>query len=188
MEKDKMVKNDIEKKEMLQEHFSYEVMMLWDCYRLIITCNLIGNLLHTNIWSLLLEGLLLHARNLDEFLFYKFKKNGKLKVYDDACAEQFVKPDVSWSLIRPNIIPLSVEDFRNRVSKQLAHLTYKRMMGNIPEKSYNYVEITSFYLNVSQLFLNNIEEKYFDENLNNLLNFLNTPKPILKFKGNNTNI
>lgn len=171
-----MEKNDEEKWDMLNEHFLYEVMMLFDSLRLLLTRNLINNLFHVDIWNLLFEGVLLHARNLDDFFFYNFKKNGELKYEDDACAEQFVKSGITWELVRPNTIPLSVVDFRHRVSKQLAHLTYKRIKGNPPEKSYNYGEIAIFYLKVVQIFLNNIDEKYFGEKLKILLIQLNRLK------------
>jgi len=79
----------------------------------------------------LLETILNHGRVLLNFLY-----DDTPREKDDVIASHFFDNPDEWKRIRPTITP-SLEAFKKRVNKEVAHLTTKRIAGTPPEKSYD---------------------------------------------------
>jgi len=169
----------------LEEHFIYEVEMLCFSFKRIIEFKKFdeepaqyspySTLVNTpwvaqhtplasdpNNINMALETFLLHARNLREF-FYNDNKR-----YDtDARAWDFLEEKNLWQKLRPAEMESMIE-IRERAGKELAHLSYKRIYGTPPEKSWNTGETLSDLLKVVGIFLEHLSPKYFGDRLRNL--------------------
>ncbi len=174
-----------DKKNYLEEHFIYEVEMLCFSFTRIIKFKKIdeepaqyspfSTLVNTpwvaqhtplasdpNNINMALETFLLHARNLREF-FYNDNKR-----YDtDARAWDFLEEKNLWQKLRPAEMESMIE-IRERAGKELAHLSYKRIYGTPPEKSWNTGETLGDLLKVVGIFLEHLSPKYFGDRLQNL--------------------
>lgn len=72
----------------------------------------------------LVEAFALHARVLCDF-FYAPPESRKP---DDIAAEYYFPNPEEWIKVRPPIDKARIDAVRNRVNKEIAHLTYKRQM------------------------------------------------------------
>jgi hypothetical protein len=178
--------NDEDKRIYVEEHFCYEVEMLLYAFmqlgggtsmrmetnNLILATTLVTTLsvveynkkqsIDQNFSNMAQETFLLHARNLREF-FYRDDKQR----LDDARAFEFFIDKDSWRKLRPNETD-SIKEVKNRADKELAHLTYKRISGTPPEKLWDYRKIFFDFIEVIEVFLKQLPEKYFGQNSRNL--------------------
>ncbi len=94
--------------------------------------------------NLALEGFLLHLRSLRDFFY------GKSTNPDDVLAADFFQELNKWQTVRP---PLAVviDEKRDRLNKQLAHLSYARLSyqkswGDINQMALEVVKTTEVFL------------------------------------------
>lgn len=170
--KSSMVRSDEEKRELLNEHFFYEFMMMRGT---LIRSNSLRNItlpydenlvfpLGNNIY---VEEILLHARNLLEFFYYDDTKQ------DKASAIEFMKNDAKWQDIRPDKAKMKgIALVQKRADCELAHLTYRRFAGTPPKKSFDLVQIYKDFRGVVNIFLENIDSNYSNKNTEKLKEIL----------------
>ena len=94
--------------------------------------------------NLALEGFLLHLRNLRDFFYSKTAKP------DDVLAADFFEDPHKWQSVRPPLATV-VEEKRDRLNRQLAHLSYSRLSfqkswGNIGEMLSEVMKTVSAFL------------------------------------------
>lgn len=85
----------------------------------------------------LIEAFALHARVVYDF-FYALPQSRKP---DDIAAEHYFADLDEWLNTRPAINKDKIEAVRNRVNKEIAHLTYKRQMITPDSKDWPIIEI-----------------------------------------------
>lgn len=152
--------DDAANRDYLKEHFVYEVDMLMFSFsrlaELLKTRNEGEDLGSKNM---MLEDFILHARNLRNFFYGPEKK-------EDAFAKHFVKDIIRWSRARrkererPGII-----EIRDRASKELAHLTYKRKCEVSEKKNWPCSTILREILEVVDGFIDCVRKKYMSDEL-----------------------
>lgn len=116
----------------LAEHLLYECSMLKKTTDILGTGEFTGQVLPDPMHNALLESLTMHARALINF-FYPPRRQYE----DDAFAKDFY---ADWTSIRP---PLAapLRPVRDRVGKEIVHLTYHRIDIPAEAKNWNYGEI-----------------------------------------------
>ncbi|MBU4266496.1 MAG: hypothetical protein KKE96_04640 [Candidatus Altiarchaeota archaeon] len=170
--KSSIIRSDGKKRELLNEHFFYEFMMMRGiliCYNSLknIALTYSKNLVFPLGNNICVEETLLHARNLLEFFYYDDISQ------DKASASEFMKKGVGWDRIRPDKTKLAgINIVQKRVDCELAHLTYRRIAGTPPEKSFNFMQIYKDFKEVVDIFLANIDPKYSDKNIEKLKGIL----------------
>lgn len=149
---------DKDLKNFLDEHFCYEVEMLYFAVTSLKYYNIAAS---QNGINMSLECFLFHGRNLLEFFYYKPTNNY-------ARAAHFVEND-KWQQNRPektkNIIELE-----RRTSKEVVHLTFDRISGTPPEKQWDWPSCFYDLLLVTKNFLNLLPNKFYGSNIINLKN------------------
>jgi hypothetical protein len=166
MNNNKLALTDAELKKFLEEHFSYEVEMLYFSVTKLIEFKQIND---SGGINMALETFLLHARNLREFFYYDTKK-----FPTDARASDFFEEGNLWREIRPDETD-SILKIKERVGKELAHLTYKRIYGTPPEKNWSCGETFKDLLKTVKIFLNNLPDKYKGDGLQNIKKLVSGP-------------
>lgn len=135
-------------KKFLNEHFCYEVEMLYSAVVSLKYYSIATSRRGTNIS---LENFLFHGRNLLEFFYYKPKNNY-------AKATHYIESD-KWQQTRPektkNIIELE-----RRISKEVVHLTFDRISGAPPEKQWDWPSCFNDLLAVIKIFLNLLPNQF----------------------------
>lgn len=117
-----------------EEHVAYEVrMFIW-------LANALGKRTMTvrakteedalRLRFALIEAFVLHLRNLREFLFLNYPKN------EHIVAAQFCQMDI-WQKARPALSAV-LKTAWGRASKEMAHLTTKRIAGSPREKEWDF--------------------------------------------------
>lgn len=81
----------------------------------------------------LIEGFVLHLRNLLEFIFLGYPKDKHL------VAAQFCKPG-KWTEVRPALSEVLKRAW-GRADKEMVHLTTERISGTPPEKEWDFIGI-----------------------------------------------
>src|SRR3989344_7563742 len=152
-----MDKSTEEKKFYLEEHFYYETIMMLFCFRKSSNTKYITTDLRED--NLALEGFLLHTRGLIEFFFLPPSKK-----YNDARASEFV---ISWDHIKPNYYN-EMKVIKDRIDKELAHLTWKRKCPNNPEKAWEYGKIYEKIFKTLKIFLENLPGDLKEKNMHAL--------------------
>ncbi len=119
-----------EKLKAICEHLNYEFWMFFELARIQS-----GRGFSTNeqIKNALLESFIIHFRNVVDFLY----SPNNLKS-DDVSANQFFDDQNNWPKIR---LPLSprIRDARSRIGKEVAHLTYTRLLIPHNKKSWPFL-------------------------------------------------
>lgn len=91
----------------------------------------------TNLYyAVLMESFLIHVRNLNEFFYGWEMARGhadKLRE-DDVIVEDFFDYKMPWIKPLDEKLP---DDLRQRINKQLAHLTYARKIGHYGDWDYS---------------------------------------------------
>ena len=100
----------------VSEHLQYEVGMFLTLARTLATGALGDGVLH----NAALESFTVHARALLDFLFTDNARE------DDVLADDFLGGQRTWAGIRGDAPPI-LADVRQRVGKEVAHLTYGRL-------------------------------------------------------------
>lgn len=174
-----MNKSIEEKKLYLEEHFYYETIMMLFCYQKSNNVKYVTTDFREN--NLALEGFLLHTRGLIEFFFLPPVKKYK----DDARASEFV---INWDTLKPTYIQ-KMKTIKNRIDKELAHLTWKRKNSNNSEKLWAYGEIYNKMFETLKTFLKELPNNLKEKNMHALseafgLTSPNTGLPVHKLKIN----
>ena len=143
MKKDVTTLTDVQKKEFLAEHFRYEVDMLRYSADKLKQLEGKGGV----EMNMVVETFLFHARNLIEFFY-----NDSKKYPSDARAYDFFEHKEVWEQTRP---PKSNEMDKviTRSGREMAHLTYLRISGTPPEKSWDCGQLTNEILEAVSTFL-----------------------------------
>lgn len=135
-----MEKEDL--KNFLDEHFTYEVEML---YYAIVNWKKYHQPKDQNGINMTLECLFFHGRNLLEFFYYKPVKNYSR-------ATHFVNEN-KWEQTRPDKTK-NVLELERRTSNEVVHLTYNRIAGSPPEKNWDPIGCFKDLIIVTKNFLN----------------------------------
>jgi hypothetical protein len=150
-----------DKKQFLEEHFYYEVLMLRYSIEKFMECGSIGDNLGMN---LCMEALITHSRLLAEFFFFTSDKS------DYARAGHFID---NWDKVRP-IQSISINKLLERSNTEIVHLTYRRIAGNPNEKEWNLGSLYNELLEIVELFLNSLDTDLLGNNLSQLKSGLAT--------------
>jgi hypothetical protein len=151
-------------KKALNEHFVYEANALYYAAVKLHKLDKSTNKNNDEI-NMALESLILHGRNLFEFLYYDSNKSNYMR------ANHYISNE-TWKTIRP-IKTALLSDFEERASKEMAHLTYDRIADDSKEKIWACSALFGELLSVIKIFLNNLPDEYKDNEINNLLTNLN---------------
>ena len=154
-----MDKSIEEKKLYLEEHFYYEVMMMLFSYKKSENSKYITTDFRED--NLAIEGFLLHVRGLIEFFFYSAVKK-------DARAYEFVE---NWNDIQPKIKDEMIL-IKDRIDKELAHLTWGRKDPNNPDKNWDLDSIYIKMLKTLKVFIENLGDNLKGKNMRALVSYL----------------
>src|SRR3989339_605647 len=134
--------NNEDLKDFLDEHFTYEVEML---YYAIMSWKKYCQPLDQNGVNMSLECLFFHGRNLLEFFYYK-----PIKEYSRAT--HFID-ESKWKQTCPSKTKNIIE-LEKRTSNEIVHLTYKRITGSPPEKRWNPIGCFNVLIILKKIFFN----------------------------------
>jgi len=143
-----------QKREMIQEHFAYELVNLLniEILRKVNWSNENSRQISINIF---VDNILLHSRNLFEFFY-----DNNAKKTNFAYANHFIP---NWKEIRP-IKTEQIKQMEKRINNECTHLTYKRLVG-IEHNGWILNDLRLDFFNVVKIFLDNLSQGYFNENL-----------------------
>jgi len=162
------MRSDSDKIKFIDDHYCYEVKMMYQSYFLKIREDNPNKDYFTNVK---LELFIFHARNLMEFYYVeRLNKKGERRYKDDAWASDFFSKN-NWSEIRP-CIDLWKDKFFKRAGKEMAHLSYSRLDLSLKEKEWNIYEIAKPLRDITIQFIDNIDKEYKTERILELHNFL----------------
>ncbi len=137
-----------------KEHLYYEISMLYYDYdQLKVTSN------RDFLFSALLESLIIHTTVLLDF-FYKPQMKA-----DDAKAIHYMKDIAAWKKVLPNLDPY-FRKFYTRRSKEVVHLSYRRLDVSQEEKSWQGDKTTQNLKETINIFLHNADPGRLDPILN----------------------
>lgn len=145
-------------KSFLGEHFWYEIDML--VYSVKTLAQSEQNHDQSGI-NMALDNFVAHGRNLLEFYYYT-----KIDSKDYARAEHFVDSE-TWEKIRPLKTEL-IKELERRASNEMVHLSFKRISGTPPEKTWNCGQCCKDLLVVTKKFLEILSEKFFSDTITSL--------------------
>jgi hypothetical protein len=120
--------------------------------------------------NMALDNFVAHGRNLLEFFYYP-----KSNSYDYARATHFVD-EANWEKVRPQKTEL-IKELERRASNEMVHLSFKRISGTPPEKTWNCGRCSTDLLVVTKKFLEILPEKYFSDTITNLKTLLASNLP-----------
>ena len=151
MKKNAITLTDEQKKEFLREHFRYEVNMLrHSVYKLAQLGVRVGPDM-----NMAMETFTFHARNLIEFFY-----GDKQPQYPcDARAYHFFEDKKVWEAARPQKTS-NMDKLMIRSGREMAHLTYLRISGTPPEKSWNVGQLNYEILEAVKSFVGNLPNIY----------------------------
>lgn len=150
-----------QKKEMIQEHFFYEVINLLNI-EILNRVNWLDETSKQISINISVDNILLHSRNLFEFFY-----DEKAKKTNFAYANQFIS---NWKELKPNKTE-QIKQMQKRVNNECSHLTYNRFIS-IEHKSWNLYQLKMDFLKVTKIFLDNLSPEFFNERLKNFQNQL----------------
>jgi hypothetical protein len=130
-----------------EEHIWYEIQQL------IYSRNILVSDQKTLIKNVALDSLVIHLRNLHEFLYGSGKDLVTASLYFDGSTKV-------WKMKRPKQSEQVIK-IREKASKQVAHLTKDRLekYQNHEEKSWRFDEVTREILKTMQVFAELVGEK-----------------------------
>lgn len=102
----------------------------------------------------LLESFAIHLRALLDF-FYP-NPNARKKKDDVRAAHFFQKPE-NWIAVRPELPDDEVKSIKTRVSKEIAHLTYRRNEISQVDSTWPILELKPHILRALKVFLNEVD-------------------------------
>lgn len=145
-----------EKINYISEHFSYEVsemMYAGQFWLSLITHKKeFKNTFTYDVFrNMIIDHLLLHARNLLEFFYYKGDE------------DKYAKPDFyarSWET--PEKTP-QISILEKRVNSEITHLGLSRLDVTVEEKPWELAKLVNELLQISEQFLDKLEPEYYNE-------------------------
>lgn len=146
------IKRSEEELKLISEHLWYEVQMLVGLSRYMSSGGSDNNLINNAV----LEAYTIHARLILDFLTPKKPKP------DDVLAIDFLEDVQEWIKMQ-NEMYQQIKTIRNRVAKEVAHLTYKRIYVTADEKSWKFEEITDEIMRMFNLFIARVPKNYLCE-------------------------
>jgi hypothetical protein len=114
------------------EHLYYEVGMFLNLAKVLAT----GALGEGSLNNAVLESFTVHPRVLLEFLFGENLRD------DDVVADDFLGSEGRWANLAGEIPPI-LNAVRQRVGKEIAHLTYARVSVTPEAKHWHFLEIAA---------------------------------------------
>jgi hypothetical protein len=109
------------------------------------------------IFNSLIVAFAVHFRNIHDFLYSgRAEKPPKL---DDIIAEDFYQADVSWNSISHPISEGFIDD-RNRLNRQIAHLTYRRLDSKIEDRTWDFEKILNEISPGIEAFFTNLPDRF----------------------------
>jgi hypothetical protein len=100
-----------------------------------------------------IESFTVHLRALLDF-FYTAPDKARP---DDILAEHFFHDPQVWYRARPELSEARLKSIRNRIGKEIAHLTYKRLFLTTPQKLWPFLDLKTVALDAVKAFLENID-------------------------------
>jgi hypothetical protein len=133
------------------EHLHYEVIQLIRTARILDTKSARIDPAHAemldNIYNAVIESFGLHARSLLDFLYIENKSKP-----DDVIARDYVGIIANWEREIGKITP-ALQKARDRVNKEMAHLTSTRLAVTEDAKSWQFVNIMKDIIELFKIFL-----------------------------------
>jgi hypothetical protein len=102
-----------------------------------------------------LEAFTIHVRVVMEFLYSENPRQ------DDVVAEDFLPPTVAWSSVRPRLTP-ALSTAKMRAGKEVAHLTYARLLVTPETKPWPFIEIAQDITSAFRVFLQHVPREKLD--------------------------
>jgi hypothetical protein len=144
------------------EHLYYELNMFFGVSKLL------NEGIHDQyIYSALLESFIIHASAILDF-FYKPPHK-----VDDASALHFINDVAKWKKIRPSYDKY-FRKFHRRRSREVVHLSYKRLEVRSNEKRWELGKVVPSIQNLVQLFLDVADPELIHPRLEKIKYFLKT--------------
>ena len=143
-----------------EEHVSYEVQMFFTMIEIGVKGRVtLGGApeITPTLSNALLESIVIHLRNLIDFLY---PKNPQLT---DIVASDFFDPD-QWESLRTALTD-TLSAARVRANKEMAHLTTDRIFGIPPEKRWDFVGLATELRMVLQIFVKNAKQSRLSPNV-----------------------
>ena len=134
------------------EHIKYEIDMLLETLKILITQNKLDRIIRNAI----VESFIIHARALISFLYYQPKK------CDDVMASDFLD-DTKWNQLFGSIPP-NLNDIRIRAHKEIAHITTFRIGRKLVEKKWDLAGITTGIYKELRVFIDNVPTRLMPPN------------------------
>jgi hypothetical protein len=106
-----------------------------------------------------IESFTVHLRALLDFFYIAADKARA----DDIIAEHFFQDPEDWYRVRPQLSDSKLTSIRDRVGKEIAHLTYKRLFLTTPQKLWPFLELKTVVLDALQAFLGNVDPSLLSE-------------------------
>jgi hypothetical protein len=104
----------------------------------------------------LIEAFALHSRVLLEFFYAETNP----KFPDDVRAEQYFPSAEAWRSVRPRLSKEDYDGIRNRVGKEIAHLTYARQLVTPEDKPWPILWITDILDEAASAFVSGVDERH----------------------------
>lgn len=142
-------KRTVEERQKVLPHVEYEVNMLVTVANALASGLVAGSLLA----NAMVESFVLHTRNLIDFLWPEGSKS------DHVLADDYFLDPEYWKQERPNLSPL-LDKSRIRAHKEIAHLSYDRLLLTEDSRKWPFVEITKDIVQAYQVFLELLPPEY----------------------------
>lgn len=151
MKEQELTRSSEEKRKFLDEHFRYEVDMLYHSFVKLVEFQQASDQPSINM---ALETFIFHARNLMHFLYEDSRRKKR-----DARAYDFLPSKDVWRSARPKKTA-SLQMVEERVDPEMAHLTYKRPYGTPEKKQWPCGNILTDLIKVVNVFLEQLPDEY----------------------------
>ena len=106
-----------------------------------------------------IESFAIHLRALLDFFYMPPEKARS----DDILAEHFFTDPQLWREARPQLSEQELAAIRERVGKEIAHLTYRRLFLTEPEKLWPFIDLKRTALDALEAFLENVDRSLLSE-------------------------
>jgi hypothetical protein len=121
--------------------------------------------------SVFVESFAIHLRNLIDF----FYNSPALAREDDIVAADFFDVPTRWNL---GVLPITLENARERANKEISHITYKRKAATDPTKPWPVADLYEEINNLALQFAAGASPKKLDPAVSR---FLNAPRQWREF-------
>lgn len=164
----------LNRKDCSEHHLKYEIdMLLFDAHSL---CQLQSNKSEPQrvCTNAFLESYAIHLRNIMEFLWYSKNRSDDIRADDfnpTGCAKNSISR--KSSIKTDKIAGFSFSDLRDKINKQISHLTSQRTEYKDEEKQWDIIKITCCISKYLTDYLDKccMDEEYSKAIENNILSF-----------------